>query len=174
MSEFYYSRSFFVFRFTPVTSLTIWALPFSSSTIIFLPSLISCFSTSFMAAKASSTFMYFYAFRSISAIVLGGFFASETTNSLNINPALKVINYTLSLASSTSRVSQVKRFTYDLWVSFSLCLMVSKWSAGLFRRFLPMKWHKKALLNCLKLSMDDVSNFVNHSLAAPLSVVGKE
>ena len=29
--------------------------------------------------------MYFCAFRSISAIVLGGFFVSETTNSLNFN-----------------------------------------------------------------------------------------
>jgi len=54
--------------------------------------------------------MYFYAFRSIFAIVLGGFFASETTNSLDFNPALKVVNCTLSSASSTSRVSRVKRF----------------------------------------------------------------
>ena len=37
-----------------------------------------------------------------------------------------------------------------------------------------MKWRKKALLNCSKLSMDEVGNFVNHSLAAPLRVVGKE
>ena len=37
-----------------------------------------------------------------------------------------------------------------------------------------MKWCKKALLNCSKLSTDDVGNFVNHSLAAPLRVVGKE
>ena len=37
-----------------------------------------------------------------------------------------------------------------------------------------MKWRKKALLNCSKLSMDEVSNFLNYSLAAPLRVVGKE
>ena len=129
---------------------------------------------SFMAAKASSTFMYFYAFRSISASVLGGFFASETMNSLNFNLALKVINCTLLSASSTSRVSRVKRFTYDLWISFSLYLMVSKWSAGLFGCCPPTKWRRKALLNCSKLSLDDVGNFVNHSLTSPLRVVGKE
>ena len=63
---------------------------------------------------------------------------------------------------------------YDLRVSFSPCLMVSKWSAGLLGHCPPMKCHKKVLLNCSKLSTDDVGNFVNHSLAAPLRVVGKE
>ena len=99
---------------------------------------------------------------------------SETINSLDFSPALKVINYTLSSASSTSKVSRVKHFTYDLRVSFSPCLMVSKWSAGLLGCYPPTKWCKKALLNCSKLSMDEVGNFVNHSLAAPLRVVGKE
>ena len=37
-----------------------------------------------------------------------------------------------------------------------------------------MKWRRKALLNCSKLSIDDVGNLVNYSLAAPLRVVGKE
>ena len=99
---------------------------------------------------------------------------SETTNSLDFNPALKVVNCNLSSASSTSKFSQVKCFTYNLKVSFSHCLMVSKWSAGLFGRCPPTKCHKKALPNCLKLSMDDVGNFVNHSLTAPLRMVGKE
>ena len=132
------------------------------------------FSASFIAAKASSAFMYFYAFKSISTIVFGGFFTSETRNSLDFNPALKVINYTLSSASSTSKVSRVKRFTYDLKVSFSSCLMVSKWSASLLKRCPPTKWRKKALPNYSKLSMDDVGNFVNHSVATPLRMVGKE
>ena len=110
--------------------------------------------------------MYFYAFRSISAIVFGGFFANETTNSLDFNPALKVVSCTLS--SATSNVSRVKRFTYDLRVSFCPCLMVSKWFAGLLGCCPPMKWHKKELPNCSKLSMDDVGNFVNHSLTTPL------
>ena len=132
------------------------------------------FSTSFMAAKASSVLMYFYAFRSISAIILGGFFTSEMMNSLDFNLTLKVVNYTLSSASTTSIVSQVKRFTYDLRVSFSPYLMVSKWSASLFRWCPLTKWRRKALLNCLKLSMDDVGNFMNHSLVASLRVVGKE
>ena len=118
--------------------------------------------------------MYFYAFRSISAIVFGGFFASEIMNSLDFNPALKFVSYTLSLASSISKISRVKSFTYDLRVSFSPCLMVSKWSAGLLGHCPPMKWHRKELSNCSKLSMDDVGNFVNHSLATPLRVVGKE
>ena len=115
--------------------------------------------------------MYFYTFKSISAIVFGGFFVSETMNSLNFNPALKVVSYTLS---STSKVSQVKCFTYDLRVSFSPCVMVSKWSIGLLERCPLTKWRKKELPNCSKLLMDDVGNFVNHSLAAPLRVVGKE
>ena len=53
-------------------------------------------------------------------------------NSLNFNPTLKVVNYTLSSALSTSTTSLVKRFTYDLGGSFSPCLMVSRWSTGLF------------------------------------------
>ena len=48
------------------------------------------------------------------------------------------------------------------------------WSAGLFGRCPPMKWRRKALPKCSKLSMDDVGSFVNHSLVAPLRVVGKE
>ena len=127
-----------------------------------------------MAASTSSAFMYFCAFRSISAIVLGGFFANETTNSLDFNPTLKVGSCTLLPASSTSRVPRVKRFTYDLRVSFSPCLMVSKKSASLLGRCPPTKWCKKALLNCSKLSMDDIGNFVNHSLTTPLRVVRKE
>ena len=95
-------------------------------------------------------------------------------NSLDFRPALKVFSYTLSSASSTSKVSQVKRCTYDLRISFSPCLMVSKWSAGFLGRCPPMKWRKKALLNCSKLSTDNVGNLVNHSLATPLRVVGKE
>mgnify|MGYP007088661151 CR=1 FL=1 len=97
------------------------------------------FYTPSIVAKAFLTFIYFYAFRSISAIVLGGFFAKETTNSLDFNPALKVVSCTLLFASSTSKVSQVKHVTYDLRVSFSPCLIVSKWSAGLFGCWLPMK-----------------------------------
>ena len=118
--------------------------------------------------------MYFYAFRSIFAIVRGGFFVSETTNTLDFNPTLKVVNCTLSSASSTSKVSQVKRFTYDLRVSFSPCLIVSRWSASLLRRCPLTKWRKKELPNCSKLLMDDVGNFVSYTLAAPLRVVGKE
>jgi len=95
-------------------------------------------------------------------------------NSLDFNPALKVVSYTLSSASSTSKVSRVKRITYDLRVSFSPCLMVSKWSVGLSGRYPLMKWRRKELPNCSKLSMDNVGSLVNHSLATPLRVVGKE
>ena len=139
----------------------------------FLP-LSPGFSTSLIVAITSSAFMYFCAFKSISTIVYGGFFVSEATRSLDLNPALKVVSCTLSSALSTSRVSRVKRFTYDLKVSFSPCLMVSKWFVVLLGRCPPMKWRRKALLNCLKLSTDDFSSLVNHSLAAPLRVVGKE
>ena len=132
------------------------------------------FSSPLIAARVSSAFICFYAFKSISAIILGGFFARETTNSLDFNPALKVVNCTLSSASSTSKVPRVKCVTYDLKVSFSPCLMVGKWSAGLFGRYPSTKWWRKVLPRCSKLSMDDVGSLVNHSLAAPLRVVGKE
>ena len=52
--------------------------------------------------------------------------------------------------------------------------MLSKWSASLFGRFSPTKWWRKALPSYSKLSIDDVGNLVNHSLAAPLRVVGKK
>ena len=52
--------------------------------------------------------------------------------------------------------------------------MVSKWLAVLFGCCPPTKWWTKELLSCLKLSIDDVGNLVNHSLAAPLRVLGKE
>ena len=118
--------------------------------------------------------MYFWAFSSISTIVRGGFFISETTNSLDFNPTLKAVNCTLSSASSTFKVSQVKRFTYDLRVSLSPCLIVNKWFVGLFGCYPSTKWCKKELLSCSKLSMDEVGNFVNHSLTAPLRVVRKD
>ena len=118
--------------------------------------------------------MYFYAFKSIFATVRWGLFTSETTNSLDFNLALNIFSCTLSSFLSTSKVFWVKRFTYDLRISFSPCLMVSKWFAGLFRRCPSMKWRTKELPNCLKLSMDDVGSLVNHSLAAPLRMVGKE
>ena len=70
--------------------------------------------------------MYFWAFNNISAIVFGRFFASEATRSLDLNPALKVVSYTLSSVSSTSRVSRMKHFTYDLKVSFSPCLTMRR------------------------------------------------
>ena len=52
--------------------------------------------------------------------------------------------------------------------------MVSRWFTGLLRCCPLTKWCKKELPNYSKLSMDDVGNFVNHSHAAPLRVVGNE
>ena len=132
-------------------------------------SLLLGFSTSSINARASLAFIYFYAFKSISAIICKVFFTSETTNSLDFNPALKADNCTLS----TSKVSRMKCFTYDLRVSFSPYLIVSKWSTSLFGRCPPTNWRKKELLSCSKSSIDDVGNFVNHSLVTPLRVVGK-
>ena len=63
---------------------------------------------------------------------------------------------------------------YDLNVSFSPCLIISRRSAGLFRCCPRTKWHKKELLSYLKSLMNEVGNFMNHSLAALLRVVGKE
>ena len=149
--------------------------PFSSSSVVLLLFPFSLgFSTPSIPTKVSLAFIYFYAFKSISAIFLEGFFARETTNSLDFNWALKVVSYTLSSTSSTSKFSRVKRITYDLKVSFSPYLMVSKWFASLFGRCPPTKWQRKELPSCSKLSMDDVGSLVNHSLATPLRVVEKE
>ena len=174
MSEFYRPSAFIILLSIRISNPTIWALLFCPLRLSsFLPLSLG-FSSSLITATASSAFIYFYAFKSISAIVFGGFFASEAMRSLDLSPALKVVNCTLSSATSTSRVSRVKRFTYDLRVSFSLCLMVSKWSVGLLGCCPPMKWLRKALLNCSNLSTDEVGNLVNHSLVAPLRVVGNE
>ena len=128
--------------------------------------------------------MYFWAFNSISAIVYKGLFARATTNSLDFSSVLKVVNCTLSSTWSTSRTSLVKRFIYNLrWAdgeqkvvncTFSPCLMVSKWSVGLFGCCPPMKWLIKEFPSCSKLSMDDVACLLNHTHAASLKVVGKE
>ena len=52
--------------------------------------------------------------------------------------------------------------------------MVSRRFASLFGCCPSTMWRKKELLSCSKLLMDDIGNLVNHSLAAPLRVVGKE
>ena len=130
--------------------------------------------SSLIAARASSAFIYFWAFSSILAIVFGGLFVRTVTNSLNFNLALKVINYTLSSTSTTSRTSLVKHFTCDLRGSLSPCLMVSRWFTGLFWCYLPTKWHTKELPSCSKFSMDDIASLLNHTHAAPLKVVWKE
>ena len=97
-----------------------------------------------------------------------------TTNSLDFKSTLKVVNCTLSFALSISRTSLVKCFTYDLKSSLSPCLMVSRWSTGLFWHCPPMKCDTKELPSCSKLSMDNVASLLNHTYIAPLRVVGKE
>ena len=52
--------------------------------------------------------------------------------------------------------------------------MVSKWSSCLLGCCLLTKWRTKALPSYSKLSIEDVGSLVNHSLAAPLRVVGNE
>ena len=133
-------RVFVIFPSVPFNILAICPIPFSSSSVILLLFLLFLgLSTPSIDAKASSSFIYFCAFKSISAIVLGGFFTRETMNSLDFNPTLKVVSCTLSFASSTSKVSRVKCVTYYLGVSFSPCLMVSKWSIS----FLISLWRSE-------------------------------
>ena len=104
-------------------------LLFNSSLVFFL-----CNPSCLIATKASSAFMYFCAFNSISAIDPGGLFASATTKSFDFKPGLKVVNYTLSSALSTSSTSLLNLFTQDLSDSPSPHLIMRRWSAGLF-------WH---------------------------------
>ena len=97
-----------------------------------------------------------------------------TTNSLDFKPTLKVVSCTLSSASSISSTSLLNRFTYDLSDSPSSCLIVSRWSTGLFCRCPLTKWCTNELLSCSKSSIDDWANFLNRTCTAPLRVAGKE
>ena len=50
--------------------------------------------------------------------------------------------------------------------------MLRKWSVGFFCLFPRMKWRIKPLLSCLKSTIVLGSILLNHTLAAPFSVVG--
>ena len=148
--------------------------PFLSFWVLSDISLLSTFAPSLIESKASSAFMYFWVFKSISSIDSGGLFVRATKNSLDFNPALNVVSCTFSLASSSYNTYLLNCFTYDLNGSHSSCLIISKWFVGLFWRCPPKKWHTNEQLSCMKLSMDDQASLLNHTLAAPLKVVEKD
>lgn len=67
-------------------------LPLCLSQVLFLS---FCGPSCPIAARASSIFIYFWAFNSISAIDPKGFFARATIKSFNFNPTLNVVSCTL-------------------------------------------------------------------------------
>ena len=80
---------------------------------------------------------------------------------------------TLSSVSLIKRASLLNRVTYNLKLSFSYCLMFSKLDENLLYLCPPMKCETKFLLNSLKVEMVLRTILLNHTLANPLSVVGK-
>ena len=80
---------------------------------------------------------------------------------------------TLSSVSLIKRASLLNRVTYNLKLSFSYCLMFNKLDENLLYLCPPMKCETKFLLNSLKVEMVLRAVLLNHTLASPLSVVGK-
>ena len=126
------------------------------------------------AVRASSPFIYFWALNSRSVIEVGGVFPNEKTRLVLFNSAWKVVIITRSFALSISNTALLKRFTYSLKVSLSCCFTVSRYKGCLLWRCLPMKCQTKELLNCSKLAINNASSLLNHTLATPLRVVGKD
>ena len=124
--EFYRLSAFIVLLSIYISNLMIWALSFLSSTFIIFPSFVSWLLYISYGCYCVLSIHVLLCIQEHLYHCLWRILRSEATRSLDFSSGLKIVNCTLSSASSTSRVSRVKRFTYDLRVSFSPCLMVSK------------------------------------------------
>ena len=78
---------------------------------------------------------------------------------------------TWSSVLSTCNSSLLNQVTYCLSDSPSACWML-RWSVGFLCFYPPMKWQTKPLLSCLKSAIVPKGILLNHTLAAPFSVVG--
>ena len=116
--------------------------------------------------------MYFWALQSNSATVFGGLLVIEKKKSLGSNPAWKVVRMTWSSASSTCSSSLLNWVTYCLSDSHFACWMLRRWPIGFLCLCPSMKWQTKPLLSCSKSAIVPRGILLNHTLAAPVSVVG--
>ena len=79
---------------------------------------------------------------------------------------------TWSSASSTYSSSLFNRVMYYLNDSPFACWMLRRWPIGFLCLYPPMKWRTKPLLSCSKSAIVPKGILLNHTLAAPFSVVG--
>ena len=144
---------------------------FFLSWLLLIPSFLFLFPFISFASAASSAFMYFWAFRSNSVTIFGGLLVIEKKKSPCSNLTWKVIKMTWSSASSTYSSSLLNQVMYYLSHSSSACWMLRRWPIGFLCLCLPKKWRTKPLLSCLKSVIVPKGILLNHTLAAPFSVV---
>ena len=111
-------------------------------------------SSSFWATSTSSAFMYFVALKSISAMVFGSFFSIKKKNYPSLSLLEKAVIRTISSASSISKVSLLNQVTYDLRLSFSLCLICINACIESLYLCPPINWVTKLLLNPLQVDIE--------------------
>ena len=124
--------------------------------------------------SASFPFIYFCALNNKSISEVSGVFPKEKTRPRLFNLTWKVVIITWLSALSISNTALLKCFTYSLKVSPSYFFTVSRYDVDVLWRWPPVKCQKKESLNCSKLAIDDVGSSLNHTLTAPLRVVGKD
>ena len=79
---------------------------------------------------------------------------------------------TWSSTSSTCSSSLLNQITYCFSDSPSTCWMLRKWPVGFLCVCPLMRWWTKPLLSCSKFTIVPRCILLNHTLAAPFSVVG--
>ena len=128
---------------------------------------------SFLVITASSTFMYFVALKSISAMILGSFFSTEKRNSPSLSPLEKAVIRTISFASSISRSSLLSFAMYDLKLLSSLSLIYIYACVECLCLCPLIKWVTKLLLNSLKVDIEFGLILLNQTHTNPFKMVGK-
>ena len=103
--------------------------------------------------------------------LFGGLLVIENKKSSGKNPAWKVVRMTWSSTSSTCNSSLLNRVTYCFSDSPSACWMLRRWPVGFLCLWPPMKWQTKPLLSCSKSAIVPRGILLNHTLAAPFSVI---
>ena len=140
--------------------------------LLLVPSSLFLFPFISFASTASFAFMYFWAFRRNSVTIFGGLLVIEKKKSPCSNLTWKVVKMTWSSASSPCSSSLLNWVTYYLSDSPSACWMFRRWPVGFLCLCPPMKWRTKPLLSCSKSTIVPGGILLNHTLAAPFSVVG--
>ena len=147
-------------------------ISFFLSWLLLVPSSLFLFPFISFMSTASSAFMYFWAFQGNFMTVFGGLLVIKKKKSLGNNPAWKVVRITWSSALSTYSSFLLNRVTYCFSDSPSTCWMLRRWPISFLCLFPPMKWRTKPLLSCSKSAIVPRGILLNHTLAAPLVLLG--